>query len=60
VSGGIPKESLAGRRRLERALEERLRAETTMTVSWIAERLEKGTRGHLNHLLYRQRKAGGE
>ena len=37
----------------------RLRAETTMTVSWIAERLGMGSRGHLNHLLYRQRKSGG-
>ncbi len=36
----------------------RLRAETTMTVGWIAERLGMGTRGHVNHLLYRQRKAG--
>jgi hypothetical protein len=31
----------------------RLRAETTMTVGWIAERLAMGTRGYLNHLLYR-------
>lgn len=37
-----------------------LRVETTMTVGWIAERLEMGTRGHLNHLLYRRRKTGGE
>ena len=39
------------------ALAARLRAETTMTVGWIAERLGMGTRGHLNHLLYRRRKA---
>jgi hypothetical protein len=32
-----------------------LRAETTMTVGWIAERLGMGTRSHLNHLLYRWR-----
>jgi len=38
----------------------RLRAETTMTVGWIAERLAMGTRGYLNHLLYRQRKLGGD
>ncbi len=38
----------------------RLRAETTMTVGWIAERLAMGTRGYLNHLLYRRRKLGGE
>ena len=31
----------------------RLRADTTMTVGWIAERLAMGTRGYLNHLLYR-------
>ena len=42
------------------ALAARLRAETTMTVGWIAERLGMGTRGHLNHLLYRRRKAGRE
>ncbi|MFN0125682.1 MAG: transposase [Verrucomicrobiales bacterium] len=40
------------------ALAARLRAETTMTVGWIAERLEMGTRGYLNHLLYRRRKSG--
>ena len=39
------------------ALAARLRAETTMTVGWIAERLAMGTRGYLNHLLYRQRKS---
>ena len=38
----------------------RLRAETTLTVGWIAERLEMGTRGHLNHLLDRKRKTGGD
>jgi hypothetical protein len=38
----------------------RLRAETTMTVGWIAERLAMGTRGYLNHLLYRRRKLDGE
>ena len=31
----------------------KLRAETTVTVSWIAQRLTMGTRGHLAHLLYR-------
>jgi hypothetical protein len=35
----------------------RLRAETTMTVDWIAERLDMGSRGYLNHLLYRRRKS---
>ncbi len=38
----------------------RLRVETTMTVGWIAERLAMGTRGYLNHLLYRRMKLGGE
>jgi REP element-mobilizing transposase RayT len=42
------------------ALAARLRAETTMTVGWIAERLGMGSRGYLNHLLYRQRKSGGK
>ena len=42
------------------ALAVRLRVETTLTVGWIAERLGMGTRGHLNHLLYRQRKTDGE
>ena len=30
-----------------------------MTAGWIAERLEMETHWHLNHLLYRQRNAGG-
>ena len=38
----------------------RLRAETTMTVGWIAERLGMGSRGYLNHLLYRRRKSRRE
>jgi hypothetical protein len=33
------------------ALAARLRAETTMTAGWIAERLAMGTRGYLNHLV---------
>jgi len=37
------------------ALAARLRAETRMTVAWVAERLRMGTRDHLNHLLYRKR-----
>ena len=40
------------------ALAARLRAETMMTVGWIAERLALGTCGYLNHLLYRRRKLG--
>jgi hypothetical protein len=42
------------------ALAARLRAETMLTVGWIAQRLAMGTRGHLNHLLYRWRKSGGK
>ena len=42
------------------ALAARLRAETTMTVGWIGELLAMGTRGYLNHLLYRRRELGGE
>ena len=38
----------------------RLRAETTMTLGGIAERLTMGACGYLNHLVYRQRKLGGE
>jgi hypothetical protein len=41
------------------ALAARLRAETTMRVGWIAERLAMGTRGYVNHLVYRRRKLGG-
>jgi hypothetical protein len=38
----------------------KLRAETTVTLSWIAERLHMGARGHLTHLLYRQTRATGD
>ena len=38
------------------ALAVRLRADTEMTVKWIAERLRMGAPGYLNLLLYRQRK----
>ena len=34
----------------------RLRAETTVTLKWIAQRLRMGTWTHLNHLLYWQRR----
>jgi hypothetical protein len=34
----------------------RLRRETTMTLSWIAEHLRMGTKTHLAHLLYWQGK----
>ena len=42
------------------ALAARLRAETTMTAGWIAQRLGLGSRGYLNHLLYRRRKSRQE
>ena len=42
------------------AVAARLRAETTMTAGWIAERLSMGTRGYLNHLLYRRSKSRQE
>jgi hypothetical protein len=38
----------------------RWRAETTMTVGWIAERLAMGTRDSLNPLLSHRRKLDGE
>jgi hypothetical protein len=38
----------------------RWRAETTITVGWIAELLAMGTRGSLNPLLYCRRKLGRE
>ena len=34
-------------------LASKLRAETTLTLGWIAKRLHMGTRGYLTHLLYR-------
>jgi hypothetical protein len=38
-------------------LARRLRRDTTMTLAWIATRLQMGTAGHLSHLLYWQRRA---
>ena len=37
------------------AIARRLRGETTMTLAWIAGRLQMGTKTHLAHLLYWQR-----
>jgi hypothetical protein len=37
----------------------RLRAETAVTVKWIAERLQMGAPGYVHHLLYRRRRAEG-
>ncbi len=41
------------------AIAMRLRAETAVTVAWIAERLRMGAPGYVHHLLYLQRKAKG-
>jgi len=52
--GWTPAE-LAGRRKGDKfkvRLAQRLRAETTVKLGWIAERLCMGTRGYLSHLLY--------
>jgi hypothetical protein len=40
------------------AMAVRLRAESAVTVKWIAARLQMGTAGYVNHLLYRQRQKG--
>jgi hypothetical protein len=37
----------------------RLRSETAVTVKWIAERLQMGAPGYVNHLLYRRQNGGG-
>jgi putative transposase len=42
------------------AIAVRLRAETAVTVKWIANRLRMGAPGYVNHLLYRRRKEKGE
>jgi hypothetical protein len=38
------------------AMARRLREETTMTLAWIAGRLRMGTKTHLAHLLYWQKR----
>jgi REP element-mobilizing transposase RayT len=42
------------------AVAARLRTETAVTVKWIAERLQMGAPGYVNHLLYRRRQAEGK
>ena len=42
------------------AMAVRLRAETAVTVKWIAERLRMGAPGYVNYLLYHRRKEKGE
>jgi hypothetical protein len=39
-------------------LARQLRAETTMALGWISRRLQMGTGGYVNYLLYQRRKAG--
>ncbi len=41
------------------AIATRLRAETTVTLQWIASRLKMGTKTHLSHLLYWDRRENG-
>jgi hypothetical protein len=41
------------------AIAVRLRAETVMTVKWIAQRLRMGAPGYVHHLLYGRRKTAG-
>jgi hypothetical protein len=38
------------------AIAQRLRRETTVTLAWIANRLQMGTQTHLAHLLYWKRR----
>jgi hypothetical protein len=40
-------------------LANKLRSEATVTVEWLARRLQMGTRGHLAHLLSRAKSDGG-
>jgi len=42
------------------AIASRLRAESAVTVKWIAERLRMGAPGYVNHLLYRRRRGKGK
>jgi putative transposase len=52
-------QSLSARRKGDAGkvtIAQRLRSETTVTLEWIAERLQMGTRTHLAHLLYWKRR----
>lgn len=56
---GWSEESLGSSRKGEPGkvrVAQRLREETTMTLQWIAMRLHMGTKGHLSHLLYWNRR----
>jgi hypothetical protein len=54
-TGGVTEDQITSWRKghpFKLKLAARLRAETTVTVGWIARRLAMGARGHLAHLLY--------
>lgn len=54
-----PMARVEGRRKGDKgkvAIALRLRAESTVTLAWIAERLRMGTATHLAHLLYGHRR----
>ena len=56
---GWKEEDLPGKRKEDKvkvALARRLRPETTMSLTWTAERLRMGSRGYLSWLLCRQGK----
>jgi hypothetical protein len=58
---GWPEHELTVRRKGDPgkvAIADRLRRETTMTLEWIAHRLQMGTKTHLAHLLYWRRRKG--
>ena len=60
---GIVLEELKRRRWDEEELGRRSKGDEgklAMAVKWIAERLQMGVLGYVNHLLYRRRKAGTE
>ena len=60
---GVPEEQIARWRKghpLKVSLAARLRAETTVTLDWIAKRLRMGARAHLAHLLYLHEHARSE
>src|ERR1035438_8999950 len=60
---GVPEEQIARWRKghpLKVSLAARLRAETTVTLDWIAKRLRMGARAHLTHLLYLHEHASSE
>ncbi len=50
----LPRTGKGDRRKVEIAA--RLRAETTLSVAWIATRLGMGSRAYLNHLLWKRRR----